>query len=73
MYLPFLEDAIPRGNARNRDFNKLAMAADAGGYAGVEGKWWVWKGKKRGGKNEKKEVEKMKKNDVNFSIGLNQP
>lgn len=38
MYLPFLEDAIPRGNARNRDFNKLAMAADAGGYAGVEGK-----------------------------------
>lgn len=54
MYLPFLEDAIPRGNARNRDFNKLAMAADAGGYAGVEGKWWVWKGKKRGGKKWKK-------------------
>lgn len=26
-----------------------------------------------GSEKEKKEVEKMKKNDVNFSIGLNQP
>jgi hypothetical protein len=34
IYIPFLENAIPRGNARIRDFNKLAMASDAGGDAG---------------------------------------